>query len=342
MKRSIISLIICLLAISVNAVAQVQPVDGPAEQPATALVAISPYVTAEIAGVPEVSVKSLNHKLTQMVTQNGFGSTSGAFILTCQVLPLTKEAIPTMPVKYSLELEVSFYLVNTLEKVIVAEYPVTVKAIANSENGAYNQALKLVNPRSPKLRAFMDRCREKITEYYALKLPALVAKAEALAHQDKYEESLAILGSIPESVPEYIKVQTLSTEIHTKMLDRDAVIQINKARAAIAQKDFDAALKHVNAVHPASTLSSKAYAMIDEISSKMEEEERLAKEEELRLAQEQKAQAEKVWNDNVELEKLKIEAAKKTAVAQAKVAAEQSDQSFLKEMNSWLLGKMAK
>ena len=169
------------------------------------MVAITPYVD-QIDGVPDAALKPLGYKLTQLVTQNGFGSTSGEFILTCDVLTLSKEAIPTAPVQYSLELEVGIYLVNVLEQVIVAEIPVTVKALDKNEVKAYSQAFNQINPRSPKLRAFMTSCREKITEYYTERLPVLMAKAQTLADQDRYEEALAVLGTIPESVPQYFTV----------------------------------------------------------------------------------------------------------------------------------------
>lgn len=305
------------------------------------MIAITPYAGA-IDGVPEGSLKSLDYRLTQLVTQNGFGSTSGAFVLTCNVLTLNKEAIPTVPVQYSMELEVSLYLVNILEEIIVAECPVTVKALEKNETKAYVQAFNQINPRSPKLRAFMTTCREKITEYYTERLPVLIAKAQTLADQDKFEEALAVLGTIPESVPQYMTVAQLSSKVHTEMLDRDATKAITQAKSAMVKKDYDAALKYVNSVHPASSLAQQAYAMIDKIADTMQQEEKAAREAELKEAEAKREQAERVRLDNLELEKLRIEAAKKTAVAQAKVAAEQqqSESSSLKGIRAWLLGKI--
>ena len=310
---------------------------------AQSMVAITPYVD-QIDGVPDAALKPLGYKLTQLVTQNGFGSTSGEFILTCDVLTLSKEVIPTAPVQYSLELEVGIYLVNVLEQVIVAEIPVTVKALDKNEVKAYSQAFNQINPRNPKLRAFMTSCREKITEYYTERLPVLMAKAQTLADQDRYEEALAVLGTIPESVPQYFTVAEMSSKVYTKLLDRDATIHINHAKAALVKKDYDAALAAVNNVHPASSLSKQAYAMIDQIYNSLQEAERIAREDALREAQEKKELAEKVRQDNLELEKLRIEAAKKTAVAQAKVAVErqQAENETLKGIRAWLLGKIGK
>ena len=84
------------------------------------LIAITPFVEP-IDGVPETAMRTLSNKLKQIATQNGFGAQGGEFVLTCNVIPIDKQAIPTMPVQYSLELEVSLYVVNMLEDIIIDE-----------------------------------------------------------------------------------------------------------------------------------------------------------------------------------------------------------------------------
>ncbi len=70
------------------------------------LIGITPFVS-EDCKVPPHAVKTLKHKLTQIVAQSGFGSTSNEFYLTTSVVDINKQAIPTVPVQYEVELEVS-------------------------------------------------------------------------------------------------------------------------------------------------------------------------------------------------------------------------------------------
>ena len=302
------------------------------------LIAITPFVEP-IDGVPETAMRTLSNKLKQIATQNGFGAQGGEFVLTCNVIPIDKQAIPTMPVQYSLELEVSLYVVNMLEDIIIDEYAVNVSGLESNEGKAYAQAFMQINPRNPQIKAFMGGCREKIKQYYTDKLPAIMAKAQSLATSDDYEGALAVLGAIPDCIPQYADVAKMSSDIYVQMLDRDARTAISQAKGALAQRNYGEAIDYISTVHPGSTLAKEAYALIDKVQSTIRAEENFQYQEKLRLAAEKKEAAERVWSDNVELEKLRTQAAAKTAVAQAQIVTE-SNGSFTKDLRKWLLGKL--
>ena len=165
-------------------------------------IAITPLLPAEV-DIPESLRPMLQQKLLQIATTNGYGSESDDFILTANVMVLEKTAVPTVPPQINLTLEVSLYVINRLEKVIVAEKSVQIGGIDKTENSAYTQALKQLNPRKSEIRSFMTSAREKIVEYYTEKLPALLAKAQSLADMGNTDEALAVLSTIPEVVHAY-------------------------------------------------------------------------------------------------------------------------------------------
>lgn len=320
------------------------------------MIGVTPYLGSD-SGAPKGTEKTLEHKLTQLVTQSGFGSVSGEFFLTCNVLVVNKEAVPTIPVQYSVELEVSFYLVNALEQVIIGEYPVTVKGLESNETKAYIQALNLVNPRNPKLRKFMTDCRDKIVAYYAARTPVLIAKAQSLADRQQYNAAMAVLGTIPECVEEYPAVAELSTKVYVKMLDRDATAAINRAKSALAEKKYGEALGFINSVNPASTYANRAYAMIDDVKSGIEgaerakeakeaaQQEKQAKDEQayrelLAVAMTQKEEASKVTTNPQAFEDMKVKAAMKIAMAEAQSQIEEESPRILDSLNSWLFNKL--
>lgn len=299
------------------------------------LIGITPFLDT-IPGVPAASMRNLENKLKQVATQNGFGSQSGDFILTCNVVPIDRQAIPTMPVQYSVELEVSFYVINVLEELIVDEMSVNVSGLESNEAKAYAQAFMQINPRTPQMKTFMGGCREKICQYYTEKLPALKAQAQALASRDDYEGALAVLGTIPQAIPEYAEVAKMSSGIYVQMIDRDAKIALNKAKGALAQRNYDEALDCVNTIHPGSTLAQDANAMIDEIQRTIRAEEQFKYQEKLRIAAEKKAEAEKLMANQMELEKMRLEASVKKSVAHAKIV-EQSNRPVLKKLRAKVL-----
>lgn len=275
-------------------------------------IAITPLLPAEV-DIPESLRPMLQQKLLQIATTNGYGSESDDFILTANVMVLEKTAVPTVPPQINLTLEVSLYVINRLEKVIVAEKSVQIGGIDKTENSAYTQALKQLNPRKSEIRSFMTSAREKIVEYYTEKLPALLAKAQSLADMGNTDEALAVLSTIPEVVPEYPLVAELMSEFYLKSLDTQCAGILREAQGKLAVKNYEDALDLLVAVDPLSNHFQEAGQMIDSIRSVISAEEARQYEMEWQLYQQQLELAEKARADEVMLRKMQLEASYKYA-----------------------------
>lgn len=298
MKRIFWSIICCFIAVSLHAQER--------------NIGITPVLPSGL-DVPERLHSTLQQKLLQIATNNGYGSQSNDFILTCNVSVLEKTAVPTVPPQINLHLEVSLYVVNAIEKVIVAEKSIEIAGIDKTENSAYTQALRQLNPRKPEIRSFMASAREKIIDYYAERTPVLIAKAQSLAKTGKTDEALLTLSSIPESVPEYPAVAELMSDIFLQNLNKKNESIVISAQAAYAQKDYAEALDILAAVDPLSNQFEKASKMMTQIQSAMDENERQVKAEELEFFQKQMEYAQKVHEDEVMLKKAQIESSYKYA-----------------------------
>ncbi len=275
-------------------------------------IAITPLLPAEV-DIPESLRPMLQQKLLQIATTNGYGSESDDFILTANVMVLEKTAVPTVPPQINLTLEVSLYVINRLEKVIVAEKSVQIGGIDKTENSAYTQALKQLNPRKPEIRSFMTSAREKIVEYYTEKLPALLSKAQSLADMGDTDEALAVLSTIPEVVPDYPLVAELMSEFYLKSLDTQCAGILREAQGKLAVKNYEDALDLLVAVDPLSNHFQEAGQMIDSIRSVISAEEARQYEMEWQLYQQQLELAEKARADEVMLRKMQLEASYKYA-----------------------------
>lgn len=288
------------------------------------LIGISPFVSEECK-VPPHAVKTLKHKLTQIVTQSGYGSTSNEFYLTTSVVDVNKQAIPTVPVQYEVELEVSLYLVVPAEGIIIAEYPILVKGMESNESKAYVQALNQVNPRSPKIRMFMQSCREKIVDYYNTSLPAKLKKAETFATQGDYASAVSVLAFFPDCVEGYDKVAEKMSEYYQKQIDLEAQYSIKEAEALMVKEDYAAALDILSSVNPLSTKSTEAMTLIykiDEIAKAKKAAELQAKVEARQRALEAEQRAyERDLETMQRTQDYNLKMAKITADAQAKYAA---------------------
>lgn len=275
-------------------------------------IAITPLLPEEV-DIPESLRPMLQQKLLQIATTNGYGSESDDFILTANVMVLEKTAVPTVPPQINLTLEVSLYVINRLEKVIVAEKSVQIGGIDKTENSAYTQALKQLNPRKSEIRSFMTSTREKIVEYYTEKLPALLSKAQSLADMGNTDEALAVLSTIPEVVPEYPLVAELMSEFYLKSLDTECAGILREAQGKLAVKNYEDALDLLVTVDPLSSHFQEAGQMIDSIRSVISAEEARQYEMEWQLYQQQLELAEKARADEVMLRKMQLEASYKYA-----------------------------
>lgn len=274
------------------------------------MVAVTPVVPDGL-DLPDYAKKALEHKLIQITTQNGFGSIFGEIALTANVITTDKQVTGTIPAQYVVSLEVSLIVVNVLEGTIINEIAVPLKGIDKAENRAITMAFNNLNPRSPAIRNFMNQCRKKIIDYYTTRIPALTAKAKSLADRTEYDQALAVLASVPESVDEYPAIADQMVAIYMKKIDKDGTAFLQNAKAKLAQHDLEGALNELIRIDPSSNCFAKATEMIDAIKQEADEKEKAELEREMQQLEAEKEAQQKAQENQVMLEKLRIEAAKK-------------------------------
>mgnify|MGYP003562108260 FL=1 len=261
--KRLISLITCvLMAISLFG-----------QTSAQSKIAIAPFVSEEL-DVHESIKSTLEKKLMQMATQNGFGASSSAFVITPSLDIIDKYATATVPSQFVVEMEVSFFVVNIVEDIIVSEISYEVKGVDTSEQKAIKAAINQVNVKSPRVRKFMEASRAKIVEYYADRVPVILEKAEAQANIGEYENALATLNAVPESVEGYSMVLDKMTEIYLKKVDKDAKMVLQEAKAKTALKEYNVAMDKLLKIPPTSSYFEEASNMFDNIKSDIDEDEK--------------------------------------------------------------------
>ncbi len=298
-------------------------------------IAITPMV-CDALDLPPDARAALNQKLLQMTVQNGFGATGGSFILTADIRTVDKQVTATAPAQYIVELEVSVYVVNLQEQLLAAETSFVVKSIESSEHKAMIRAINRINARTPVVRQFMTSAREKIVDYYATRIPMIVAKAQSLADRDDYEAALAALAAVPESLDDYPMVAEKMTAVYTQMVDKFATVSIQEAKSKIALRDYEGALDALLYVDPSSTRFEEAARMVDSIKGTIDAREQAEMQVRLNQMEAQRELALKMHDDEVMLRRMQIEASQKTAEKRAS-GSDAATQSALK---NWLFGKL--
>ena len=335
MRRKLYGLLLASLIIPVTAWSQGNTLSS------KEMVAITPVV-CEGAELPADAERALMMKMNQMVTANGMGASSLRYALVPNIVVVDKQTTGTIPVQFIVSLEVSFYVLDVTEEIIVAETSFTTRGIDRMEHKAGIQAINQIASRSPQVKTFMERSRSKIIDYYTTRIPALLQKAQSLADREQYNEAIALLAAVPESVDEYPLVAEQMSAIYKKSLDQTAVGAIQQAKGAIALKNYEEAFEALQKVNPLSSYSKEAFAMIESVHQQLAEEERQQKEEEMRRYEDQLRQNEQARQDAVALQRLQLETAREAGAsvpAAATSAASGSDESFNDKVNKWFLSK---
>ncbi len=234
-------------------------------------IAITPLVCDNL-DMPVEARESLNMKLMQMATSNGFGATGGNLVLTAQIQVIDKQVTATAPAQFVIELETSVYVVNLVENIIISETSFVTKAIDKKENKAIAKAISQIKPKLPIVANFMNNTREQVVAYYATRIPAIMAEANSLSKRGEYDKAISLLGSVPESLDDYPTIADRMTNIYIEKLDKMAAMSIQNAKAAIALGNHEEALSHLVYVHPTSTKFAEADKMVAQIKLSLDKD----------------------------------------------------------------------
>ena len=110
----------------------------------------------------------LYNRLNQAVSLNGLGSSTNEsrFIIVTSVTVLSKNATHSIPPQFMAEVEVSFYFVDNIQKVILSQETITKKGMDNNEDKAVAKAIKSIQARDPKLKKLINIGKNRAIEYY--------------------------------------------------------------------------------------------------------------------------------------------------------------------------------
>lgn len=184
--------------------------------------------------LPTSSENALISKMKQACTKNGLGgqSVDGRFIITAEVNLLAKELTPTAPPMHALDIETTMYIGDGIDGTLFSSVTFTNKGVGNTEAKAYAMAFKAINPTSDDFQSFIAEGKEKIVEYYNSKCDFILAEAQTLGKNQKYDDGIAKCMSIPEVCQEcYMKAMEMAETIFLDKINLECQVQLNEARA---------------------------------------------------------------------------------------------------------------
>lgn len=241
-------------------------------------VAVTPIIPDQLSELTDNAKHLLFTKLEQIATENGLGAgnLNPRFIITARVNVLSKDIIAGPPAMIIQNFDVTFFIADHIDQKIFASKNVSLKGVSTNESKAFIEGLKLIKPQSSELKDFIANGKIKIIEYYNTQCDFILKAAQALVSQQKYEEAIFTLTSIPEVCKScYDKAMDAIGPIHKLYIDH--LCDKNFARAksvwvsSMDERGAKLAANYLSDIYPEAKCYQEAQKLSKEIASRMKE-----------------------------------------------------------------------
>lgn len=204
------------------------------------------YIPEQIETIPSYARSMLQNKLNQIITNNGISDNgyNSRFIITPNITVLSKNITATAPPKVALNLEVTFYIGDGIAGKLFSSETVKIKGVGTNETKAYMAALRQIKPKNALIQNLIVKGKERIIEYYNNNCNLILKQVNTLASQNKFEEALATIVSIPEVSSCFNKIEDKINTLYIKAINTSCSRKLNEAKSIwAANQNLDAANK---------------------------------------------------------------------------------------------------
>ena len=184
-------------------------------------VGFTPMFVKTYAFLPQAAVDVREQKLMQVAMRNGVASYSGRYVLTAKVAEEDTQTTATAPVQYVKKLSVQFVAYDMETKAVVGELTVPVTGVDKTPERATMAALRRIQPKNAKTTVFIQNASKAIVDAFNQDLENTLKTAQSLAGRAQYDEALALLAAIPQSVDRYDYVLTTADKICAAKAEAD-------------------------------------------------------------------------------------------------------------------------
>lgn len=263
-------------------------------------------IPGQTDGLPEGSQAYLTNKLTQVATARGLavGSDYSPFFIAPKLLLSSKDILGGAKQSVVLNIEMTLYIGDYAEQKIFSTTTLNLKGVGINETKAYNAAIRSLSPQNKTLQEFLTEGKSKIIAWYNAQCDNLMKEADMLALQKQYQHALYVLTTIPNACACYDKALKATARIWQQYIDYTCDMSIAKAKTIwAANQNIDGANEagaYLSEIYPDAKCYGEAQKLITEIKSRMKEDWLFVQ---------------KVYQDGVDLESQRINAAREVGIA---------------------------
>lgn len=267
---------------------------------------MSVIVLEQETPIPTIAASNLETKLCQALSMQGVngGLEYSTFSLVATPLETSKNTLTGLQPMVTISLDLVLFLGNNLTGDKLATTSVRLRGAGKSEEKAYIAALGSLNYNDKNLQTWIKDGADKVLDYYNRETPNLIRQANLLSTQRKYEEALVLLSSIPTCCKHIDIVDEALLGIWSEFINHNGQVCLAKARNIwVANQNIEganAAALYLSEIYPDASCYPEAISLSKEIQTRIGEEWTFTK---------------KMYQDNIDLESQRIEAARAVGMA---------------------------
>ncbi|MCF8234230.1 MAG: hypothetical protein K9G67_09435 [Bacteroidales bacterium] len=152
--------------------------------------------------VADFSFNALNilkSRISKAVSLNGLSAANESAVINIKpiISILSKEITATAPPMVTAEVEVAMLLTDKYKGNSYGEVIYQFRGVGQTEEAAFTEAFKRLNPRDPKMRAFIQKGKEETIRYYNSHCDIVLSKANGYISAKQYRKAYELLMNVP-------------------------------------------------------------------------------------------------------------------------------------------------
>ncbi len=270
-------------------------------------IALSVIMPENVDGLDVSQLSKMETKITQIVSSTGLAASgyNNNFVIYPKFAIYDSSVVEGgMQNITVVTCELSLFIKQVDNNIIFATISKSLKGSGKNKNTAITNAISKIPTNDQQFKLFVVTGKDKIIAYYESKCQDIITKSESLVKMQDYEQALGLLMTVPEEVSCYSKVQEKSIEAYKTYQNQKCKVQIQEAKTQLASNNYNYALQILSQIDPSTSCFKESQTLVTNLATKVDAEEK--KQWDLKM---------KIYNDNVELEKNRINAVKDIAVA---------------------------
>ena len=271
-------------------------------------IAFSLVMPDEIEGFNESNLARLESKIIQATSNIGIAGKGfySDFIIypTINIYDVESHS-QSMKNTVSINVDLGIYIKSVADGRIFSNYSKTLVGVGTNETNALNNALNDFDTKGQDVKEFFTNSSKKIVNYFESKCDDFISKADAYSKMGKYDEAIALLMSIPNiSTGCFSKVKAKSIEVYKLHVNKTCNSLILNAKGFQTNGDIESAVKTLCLIESTSDCYKEAKDILNKIDDELKNKEKEDFQRNL-----------KIYENEIELEKLRITAMKEIAIA---------------------------